>query len=80
MFTYVARANRAVPSVADLHLQGTISSREDVVPAPANAPAPLTAAQLRDRIGRIPGVGSADVLSFVDLDPESLQQRRRDRS
>ncbi len=72
VFTYVARANRAVPSVADLHLQGTISSREDVVPAPANSPAPLTAAQLRDRIGRIPGVGSADVLSFVDLDPESL--------
>jgi len=71
--TYLARANRAVRSVADLRIQGTISSRENVVPTPANAPAPLTLEQLRARIAKIPGVAAADALSFVDLGPDSLR-------
>jgi len=71
--TYVARANRAVGSVADLGVRGTISSREDVVPTPANAPKPLTLEQLRTRIATIPGVAAADGLAFVDLGPDSLR-------
>jgi putative ABC transport system permease protein len=71
--SYVARANRMVDSVAALQPQGTISSRENVVPAPANAPPQMTLAQLRTEIARIPGVAAADGLSFVDLPPGSLR-------
>jgi len=73
--TYVARAGRAVSVVGALRLQGTISSREEVVPARANAPRPLTLEQLQARIERIPGVASADGLAFVDLPPGSLHAR-----
>ena len=71
--TYAARANRTVQSVQVLRQRGTISSREDVVPLPANAHAPLTLERLRAEIGRIPGVAQADSLSFVDLPPASVQ-------
>jgi putative ABC transport system permease protein len=71
--SYVARANRTVGSVTALQLQGTISSRENVVPAPANAPPAMTLAQLRTEIAGIPGVAAADGLSFVDLPPGSLR-------
>jgi putative ABC transport system permease protein len=71
--TYVARATRAIPDVAELRLRGTISSREDAVPTPANAPAQLKLDQLQARIARVPGVGAADGLSFVDLPPRSLR-------
>jgi putative ABC transport system permease protein len=71
--TFVARATRAIPDVGELRLRGTISSREDAVPTPANAPAQLKLEQLQARIARIPGVGAADGLSFVDLPPGSLQ-------
>ena len=70
--TYVARATRAVSRVGASDLQGRISSRENVVPTPANAPAPLTLEQLRAKIARIPGIAAADGLSFVDLPPGSL--------
>jgi putative ABC transport system permease protein len=70
--TYVARATRAVSRLGALDLQGRISSRENVVPTPANAPTQLTLEQLRSRIARIRGVSAADGLSFVDLPPGSL--------
>ncbi len=69
--TYLARAGRAVGGT--LPLQGTISSRENVVPTQANAPTQLTLDELRARIARVPGVAAADGLSFVDLPPGSLR-------
>src|SRR2546423_2561473 len=69
---YAARASRAVP-IATLKPRATISSRENVVPLQANAPAQLTLAQLVAKISRIPGVAAADGLSFVDLPPGSLR-------
>ena len=70
--TYVARASRTVRRVDALGLQGRVSSRENVVPTPANAPAQLKLEELGARIARIPGVAAADGLSFVDLPPGSL--------
>ena len=71
--TYRAQANQPVADVSTLAPQGRISSREDVVPVPANAPPPMTVGRLADEIGRIPGVAASDALSFVDLDPGSLR-------
>ncbi|MDQ2939298.1 MAG: DUF11 domain-containing protein, partial [Actinomycetota bacterium] len=71
--TYLARANRAVGDVGALRTQGRISSRENLVPAPANAPPQLSLEQLRAKIARIPGVAAADGLSLVDLPPGSLR-------
>ena len=70
--TYAARARRPVGSVRMLRLRGRISSREDVVPEPANAPAPLDLEQLQRTVSGIPGVAAADTLEFVDLPPGSL--------
>ncbi len=70
---YRARTSRPVKSISALRPRATVSSREDVVPLAANAPAPLTQAQLAARIARIPGVGGANGLSFVDLPPGSLR-------
>jgi putative ABC transport system permease protein len=70
--TYDARATRPVGELGALKPRGTISSRADVVPAPANAAPQLTLGQLEARIAAVPGVGSADGLSFVDLPPGSL--------
>src|SRR6476620_3805553 len=69
--TYLARAGRAVGGT--LPLQGTISSRENVVPTQANAPTQLTLDELRARTARVPAVAAADGLSFVDLPPGSLR-------
>jgi putative ABC transport system permease protein len=71
--TYAARADRAVKDLGSLRPQGTISSREDLAPLPANAAAQLSVDQLRARIARIPGVAAADGLSFVDLPPGSVR-------
>jgi putative ABC transport system permease protein len=71
--TYLVRARRAVGAASALPLHGTISSREHVVPAPANAPAQLNLEQLRAKVARIPGVAAADGLAFVDLPPGSLR-------
>ncbi|MGH2973370.1 MAG: FtsX-like permease family protein [Solirubrobacterales bacterium] len=73
--TYVARASRPV-TLAALQPRGTISSRESVVPSPANAASQLTLEELRARIAQIPGVAQADGLSFVDLPPGSLKAGR----
>ena len=71
--TYSARARRAIESAGALSLRGRISSREDVVPEPANAPPPLTLDQLRARVAKIPGVAAVDGLAFVDLPPGALR-------
>jgi len=54
----------------------TISSRESVVPIPANTPPPASLEQLTAAIGRLPGVASADGLGFVDLAGGSLAAGR----
>ena len=70
---YQAQAPRAVAGIPPAKLAGTISTRENVVPTPANSPAQLDLAQLVSRIGAIDGVDSADGLSYVDLPSGSLQ-------
>jgi len=70
--TYEALARRAVGDLGSLRPQGTISSRENTVPQPANGPAQLTPKELSAKIASIDGVAAADVLSFVDLPPGSL--------
>jgi len=70
---YRARARRPVADVARLRLGGKISTREDLVPADANAAPQLTLAQLTARLERIPGVAAADGLAFVDLPARSLR-------
>lgn len=57
---------------SELASQARVSTREDVVPRPANQPPPLTQQELRDRIRELPGVAAADSLSFVDLPPGAL--------
>ena len=71
--TYAARANLSVSDVRDLGVRGTVSSREDVVPAPANAEDPVTVDELRTAIAGITGVAAADAMSFVDLPPGSVE-------
>ncbi len=71
--TYAARATRPVDDSGALEPQGTISSRENVVPVAANAPPQLSLEQLRAQVERVPGVKAADGLSFVDLPPGSLR-------
>ncbi len=56
--------------------RGTISSRESVIPIAANAPPPASLDALAATVGRLPGVASADGLSFVDLPRGSLASGR----
>ncbi|MDA0160447.1 ABC transporter permease [Solirubrobacter ginsenosidimutans] len=70
--TYRARAARAVRAPAALPVRGTISTRENVVPTRANAPSPVALERLRRAIAALPGVASADALSFADLPPGSV--------
>lgn len=70
--SYRARARQAVPATAGLPRRGTVSSREQLAPAPANSPALVGPAELRNRIARVPGVAAADELAFADLPPGSL--------
>lgn len=71
--TYTARAGRAVDDTATLPIRGTVSTRENVVPLPANAPATVPMKQLATAIGAIEGVAAADGLYFVDLSPGALR-------
>ena len=57
--SYTAGA-RAVADTGSLRFAGTVSSREQVEPIPANAPAAPTLAQLQTLVARIPGVAAAD--------------------
>ncbi len=69
---YVARAARAVAATGALRLRGTISSRENVLPTPANVSPPVTLDELAAKVGSLPGVAAADRLAFVDLPSGSL--------
>jgi putative ABC transport system permease protein len=70
--SYVVRAGRAVDDGGSLRFGGTVSSREQVEPIPANAPPVLALEELRREAAAIPGVATADGLGFVDLPPGSL--------
>jgi putative ABC transport system permease protein len=70
---YLASAEGPVPAVAELRVQGRISSREQVEPTPANAPPPPGLERLQNEIRSIPGVVAADGLTLVDLPPTSLR-------
>ncbi len=72
--TYDTRAGRAVRAGA-VRPRARVSSRESLVPVPANGPRLLTLEQLRRRIAAIPGVAAADGLAFADLPAGSLQSR-----
>lgn len=71
--TYVARASEPVDNVAVLAVRATVSTRENVVPVTANTTEPIALEQLVKAIGEIPGIASADGLTFVDLPPGSLR-------
>lgn len=71
-FTYEVEARAAVQSVAELPMRATISTREDVVPKPANPPKLVPLDQLTDRIAAIPGVAAANQLAFASLPPGAL--------
>jgi putative ABC transport system permease protein len=72
-FTYRVRARRALTDIAALRSQSRVSTRENVVPVRANAPANLGAPELSARIARIPAVVAADALSFADLPQGALR-------
>ncbi len=70
--SYLASARRTVDEIQSIPVRGTISSREQAVPVPANAPRALTPEELGARVAAISGVAAADPLAFVDLPPGSL--------
>lgn len=72
-FTYRVRARRALSDVAAATPHGRVSTRENVVPVRADAPANLGAQQLSARIARIGAVVAADALSFADLPTGALR-------
>lgn len=75
VITYRLKAQRKVPSIVGLPVQATISTREALTPAQANArPTPLDA--LTDKVGRVPGVKAADPLVFVDMAAGAISARR----
>lgn len=74
---YRARARRTLPGGRDLGLRATVSSSAQLVPIPANRPALVGQAQLRERVAQVPGVASADELGFADLGPGSLRSGGR---
>lgn len=79
--TYLVRARSPVRNAAAVPQHGTISSRENQVPDPANRPRLLSLAELRDRVAGIAGVVTADQLAFAELPAGSLRSggRRVDR-
>jgi putative ABC transport system permease protein len=74
---YRAAAGSGVDSAAALGLYGSFSSREIVTPVPANSTGPASLAELTRRIAQVPGVATADQLSFVDLAPGALHSGSR---
>lgn len=69
---YAVRATRPLTAIGALRLEGQISTRENLVLAPANASPELALAQGAARLARIPGVSSVDQLAFVDLPPGAV--------
>lgn len=72
VLTYRARATTEISDVGTLVVRGRVSSREAIVPIPANAPAAASLGQLASAIEQISGVAAADGMSFVDLPAGSL--------
>ncbi len=72
VLTYRARATTEISDVGTLAVRGRVSSREAVVPIPANAPEAASLGQLASAIEAITGVAATDGLSFVDLAAGSL--------
>jgi putative ABC transport system permease protein len=69
--TYRARSSRPADT-RSLSFTGRISSRENLVPTPANTSSQPSIERLAAMIRSIPGVAAADPLMFVDLPPGSL--------
>ncbi len=70
--TYHVQAEQGIPSTAALPVFATISTREALTPAKANAPRPASLGQLAEQIGRVPGVEAADPLVFADMPAGSM--------
>lgn len=70
--TYRVKAASNVASTTRLPILGSISTREAVTPAPANAPQLTNLRALANEIGRIPGIKTADPLVFVDMATGSI--------
>ncbi|TFD71291.1 FtsX-like permease family protein [Cryobacterium gelidum] len=73
--TYRLRATASVASTADLPVRATISTREAVTPALANAPRATALQTLADTVADVPGVAAADPLVLVDMAAETLTAR-----
>ncbi len=73
-FSYALRARRAGRPDG---VRSTVSTREAVLPRPANAPGLASLTTLRRRIAGVPGVSYADGLAFVAVPPGALHARRR---
>lgn len=71
--TYRVRAVTSVGQVSGVVVEATISTREAVSPAPANAPRSTSLSVLAQKVARIPGVQSADPLRFVDMASGSIR-------
>jgi putative ABC transport system permease protein len=71
--TYRVRALSPVPSLARLAPKSTVASREDPVPAAANAPRPVRQQELAQEVSRVSWIGMVDRLSMVDLPVGSLR-------
>ncbi len=71
--TYLTRILRFVRAPRSIPLHGTISTREQVVPRPANTATYATVEYLASRASRVPGIAAADTLAFVDVPPHSLR-------
>ncbi len=69
---YQLRATSDVPDPGKTPVLATISSREAVHPARADAPRPVPVGELAARVAPLPGVAAADPLVFVDLDPGAI--------
>jgi len=70
--SYGVEAREPIDELGSLGLQGSVSSREQVVPVPANASSAPTMDELRAEVEGITGVAAADGLASVDLPPRSL--------
>lgn len=70
---YRVRARAAQPGGQAPQPSATVSSSAQLVPIPANQPAPVSQAKLRERVAQLPGVAAADELGFADLGPGSLR-------
>jgi len=66
----------AAGDISEQAFAATFSTREAVTPIEANAPKPLSQADLAAQLKTLTGVAFAEQLSFVDLPPGSLSARQ----